>query len=97
MRKCDRCGKGILVGMNVSHAHNRTKKRSYPNLHYFRLKTGSVSKRMRYCTKCLRVVKKQQLINLKVDNKPMKVEVLVSSQEGHKTLEEAIATSASDK
>ena len=58
MARCDRCGKGVLVGMNVSHSHVRTKKRSYPNLHTFRLKTGGVTRRLRLCTKCLRIVKK---------------------------------------
>jgi large subunit ribosomal protein L28 len=31
-RKCDITGKGPLVGNNVSHAHNRTKRRQLPNL-----------------------------------------------------------------
>jgi len=58
MARCDRCGKGVLVGMNVSHSHVRTKKRSQPNLHNFKLKTAGVTKRLRLCTKCLRAVKK---------------------------------------
>jgi large subunit ribosomal protein L28 len=31
-RKCQITGKGPLVGNNVSHAHNRTKRRQLPNL-----------------------------------------------------------------
>ena len=31
-RRCDICGKGPLVGNNVSHANNKTKTRSLPNL-----------------------------------------------------------------
>ncbi|MBE0643285.1 MAG: 50S ribosomal protein L28 [Bacteroidetes bacterium] len=31
-RKCEITGKGPLVGNNVSHAHNRTKRRQLPNL-----------------------------------------------------------------
>ena len=31
-RKCQVTGKKPLVGNNVSHAHNRTKRRQYPNL-----------------------------------------------------------------
>jgi len=61
MLKCDRCGKGVLVGMNVSHSHIRTKKRSNPNLHTFRVKIAGGSEKMRFCTKCLRIVKKQQV------------------------------------
>jgi large subunit ribosomal protein L28 len=58
MNKCDRCGKGVQVGMNVSHSHIRTKKRSRPNVHPFRVKEGNVTKRLRLCTKCLRLAKK---------------------------------------
>ncbi len=31
-RKCEITGKAPLVGNNVSHAHNRTKRRQLPNL-----------------------------------------------------------------
>ena len=31
-RICKISGKGPLVGNNVSHAHNKTKRRQYPNL-----------------------------------------------------------------
>ena len=31
-RRCDVSGKGPLTGNNVSHAHNKTKRRQLPNL-----------------------------------------------------------------
>ncbi len=31
-RRCDVTGKGVLVGNNVSHANNKTKRRYLPNL-----------------------------------------------------------------
>ena len=31
-RRCKLTGKGPLVGYNVSHAHNKTKRRQLPNL-----------------------------------------------------------------
>ena len=31
-RRCDISGKGVLVGNNVSHANNKTKRRYLPNL-----------------------------------------------------------------
>jgi len=75
LMKCDRCGKGVLVGMNVSHSHIRTKKRSYPNLHAFKIKAGGVTRRLRLCTKCLRIVKKQQVaISAKKVDKSLVVE-----------------------
>ena len=69
MRSCDRCGKGVQVGMNVSHSHVRTKKRSYPNLHAFTIKEGAISRRVKFCTKCLRIVKAQQA--KKVEKNPV--------------------------
>ena len=54
-KKCDLCGKGPLVGNNVSHANNKTKRRWLPNLQSVRVKTedGS-SKKLKICTKCLK-------------------------------------------
>ena len=36
-RRCAVTGKSILVGNNVSHANNKTKRRYLPNLQYRRL------------------------------------------------------------
>lgn len=54
-RVCEICGKRPLRGYNVSHAHNRTKKISYPNLQKVRIleSTGQV-KRVNVCTRCIR-------------------------------------------
>ena len=48
--------------MNVSHSHIRTKKRSFPNLHALKVKTGAITKRLSLCTKCIRIVKKEQVL-----------------------------------
>lgn len=45
--------------MNVSHAHNRTKKKSLPNLHIITVRDAGKNKTMRLCTKCTRIVRKQ--------------------------------------
>mgnify|MGYP001577015927 CR=1 FL=1 len=58
MYVCDRCQKGLQVGMSVSHSHIRTKKRSLPNLHVVTVKIGGKNKNMRLCTKCTRIVRK---------------------------------------
>lgn len=55
--KCYNCGKGIMVGHNVSHAKNRTRKIFKPNLHAARLNVGGTSLKVRLCTKCLRMMK----------------------------------------
>jgi len=59
MAKCDRCGKGSQTGMNVSHSHVRTKKKSRPNIHLLTVKVGSEKRRLHLCTKCQRIVKKE--------------------------------------
>ncbi|PIU49552.1 MAG: 50S ribosomal protein L28 [Desulfobacterales bacterium CG07_land_8_20_14_0_80_52_14] len=59
-RICEICGKRPMVGSNVSHAHNVTKRRFNPNLQRVRtIKNGEV-RRMVVCTQCIksgRVVK----------------------------------------
>lgn len=59
--KCANCGKGVMYGHNVSHAKNRTKRLFKPNLHPAWVKIGGVFKRVRLCTKCLRMLKKQMV------------------------------------
>ena len=58
--RCDICGKGPMVGCNVSHAHNKTKRRFKPNLRRVRAVVDGSPTRIRVCAKCLkagRVVK----------------------------------------
>ncbi|HOP46655.1 MAG TPA: 50S ribosomal protein L28 [Desulfobacteraceae bacterium] len=52
---CEICGKKPVIGYNVSHAHNKTKKRWEPNLQKVRniQKNGQV-KRIRVCTNCIK-------------------------------------------
>lgn len=57
---CDICGKKPMVGYKVSHAHNKSKKRWYPNLQKVRSVQNGQVKRIRVCTNCIkagRVVK----------------------------------------
>jgi large subunit ribosomal protein L28 len=54
-RVCEICGKGPLKGNNVSHAHNRTKKISFPNLQKIRvIEASGRVKRIKVCTRCIR-------------------------------------------
>ena len=57
---CAICGKKPLVGNNVSHAHNVTKRRFNPNLQNVRTVYKGGVKKMMVCTSCIksgRVVK----------------------------------------
>ena len=52
--KCDICGKKPMVGNNVSHAHNKTRRRWLPNLQTVRISHGGNRKKARVCTQCIR-------------------------------------------
>jgi large subunit ribosomal protein L28 len=53
-RRCAICGKEPRAGANVSHAHNVTKRRFYPNLHRVRVVEGTGRRRIRVCSSCLK-------------------------------------------
>jgi large subunit ribosomal protein L28 len=55
--KCDLCGKGPLVGNQVSHANNKTKKRTLPNLQRVRAVVDGSRRHLRVCTRCLKAGK----------------------------------------
>ncbi len=55
--KCDVCGKGPLVGNQVSHANNKTKKRTLPNLQRVRAVVDGSNTHLRVCTRCLKAGK----------------------------------------
>jgi large subunit ribosomal protein L28 len=56
-RRCAVCGKGPLVGNNVSHANNKSKTRSLPNLRSVRINDAGEVKHVRVCTRCLKANK----------------------------------------
>ena len=53
-RQCEICGKKPMVGNNVSHAHNVTKRRFNPNLQRVRALKNGQTKKMVVCTKCIK-------------------------------------------
>ena len=53
-KRCELCGKGPVVGRNVSHAHNVTARRFETNLQKVRALVHGGVKRLRVCTRCLR-------------------------------------------
>ena len=57
-RRCDLTGKGVLTGNNVSHAHNKTRRRFLPNVQDMSLHSDALGRgvRLRICTSALRTV-----------------------------------------
>ncbi len=60
-RKCEVTGKGPMVGNNVSHANNKTKRRFLPNLQYRRFWVESENRfvRLRVSNAALRLIDKK--------------------------------------
>ena len=54
---CEVCGKKPVFGNNVSHAHNKTKRKFMPNLQKIRVQTSGGVKRMKVCTSCIQANK----------------------------------------
>ena len=60
-RVCQVTGKGPMVGNNVSHANNKTKRRFLPNLHYRRFFIEAENRwvRLRVSNAALRTIDKK--------------------------------------
>lgn len=56
--KCDICGKTVMFGNHVSHAHNRTRRKWKPNLIKTTLVINGKKKRVKVCSKCYKNLKK---------------------------------------
>lgn len=55
--ECEICGKRPLVGNNVSHANNKSKTRSMPNVQKVRATVNGRTLRVRACTRCIKAGK----------------------------------------
>jgi len=51
---CYFCEKKPLLGHNVSHANNKTYKKSFPNLRVVHARIGKGNRRIKVCTRCIR-------------------------------------------
>ena len=47
-RRCELTGKGVLTGNNVSHAHNKTRRRFLPNLQRVSLHSDLLNQTVRF-------------------------------------------------
>lgn len=52
---CEICEKRPVSGNNISHAHNRTRRRWLPNLQSVRASVNGTTRRMRVCTTCIKL------------------------------------------
>jgi|Deesub1362A_J573_1020465.scaffolds.fasta_scaffold04704_3 large subunit ribosomal protein L28 len=55
--KCYICGKGTIIGRQISHSHRVTPRKFKANLHAKRIIVDGKIKKVKLCTKCLRKVR----------------------------------------
>lgn len=55
---CDYCGKGRIIGSNVSHAKNRTRRLFLPNLQKLKVLYLGQKKAVKFCSKCIKTLHK---------------------------------------
>ena len=58
--RCEVCGKGPQFGAQVSHAHNVSSKKRYPNLQRVHAMVNGAPRYISVCTRCLRSGKVQK-------------------------------------
>jgi len=60
-RRCELTGKGVLTGNNVSHAHNKTRRRFLPNVQEMALHSDILGRsvRLKVSVNALRTVEKK--------------------------------------
>ena len=51
---CEICGKKPVSGNNISHAHNKTRRRWLPNLQRVRASVDGRTTNLRVCTTCIK-------------------------------------------
>ncbi len=97
-RRCEFTGKGVLVGNNVSHANNKTKRRFLPNLQRASLVSDLLGEtvRVRLTTRALRTVEKnggldEFLLSAKADDLGSKARDLKRRIERAKAKQDAAA------
>ncbi|MDM8558869.1 50S ribosomal protein L28 [Candidatus Parabeggiatoa sp. HSG14] len=76
-RVCQVTGKRPISGNNVSHAHNKTKRRFLPNLHFHRFWVPSENRwiRLRLSCKGMRIIDKKGIDAVLVDMRQRGVKV----------------------
>jgi large subunit ribosomal protein L28 len=52
--RCEICGKGPQSGSQISHAHNVSSKRRYPNIQRVHALVNGAPRNIHVCTRCLR-------------------------------------------
>ena len=95
-RRCDLTGRGVQSGNNVSHAHNKTRRRFLPNLQIVSIMSDALGKqvRLRLATRTIRTIEHKGGLDkflLNTANTKLTVEAASIKRQVKKALEKAAA------
>ena len=93
-RRCEATGVGCMAGNNVSHAHNRTRRRFLPNVQKTSMLSEALgqSVRLKLSTRAIRTIEKNGGLDAYLQSTPNKK----LTQEGHllkRRVQKAVLTS----
>ena len=73
-RRCSITGKGVLAGNNVSHAHNSTRRRFFPNVQKTSMLSEALgqSVRLKLSTRAIRTIEKNGGLDAYLQSTPNK-------------------------
>ena len=73
-RRCSNTGKGVLAGNNVSHAHNKTRRRFLPNVQHTSMHSEALgqSVRLKLSTRAIRTIEKNGGLDAYLQSTPNK-------------------------
>ena len=73
-RRCSITGKGVLAGNNVSHAHNRTRRRFLPNVQNTSMLSEALgqSVKLKLSTRAIRTIEKNGGLDAYLQSTPNK-------------------------
>jgi len=95
-RRCDLTGKGVLTGNNVSHAHNKSRRRFLPNLQVVSVMSDALGKqvRMRLAARTIRSIEHKGGLDkflLGTANTKLSEEAVTIKRQIKKAMEQAAA------
>ena len=73
-RRCSITGKGVLAGNNVSHAHNKTRRRFLPNVQHTSMHSEALgqSVRLKLSARAIRTIEKNGGLDAYLQSTPNK-------------------------
>ena len=93
-RRCSITGKGVLAGNNVSHAHNRTRRRFLPNVQNTSMLSEALgqSVRLKLSTRAIRTIEKNGGLDAYLQSTPNK-KLTQEGQRLKRRVQKAVLTS----